>query len=292
MILKEIYRLAILELKEAGINSAQLDARVLICSALDISIEKFYLIQNDRLSPNQTKKIKLIIKKRAQNMPVAYILGHKEFYGFDFMVDKNVLIPRPETEGIVDKSIKSLKSKVHKVEILDIGTGCGNIIIAIACHSELARNLSTCLSHLQFFASDISPAALKIARQNAKFHQVEGKIKFIQSDLFSKLKNQKFDLIIANLPYVPNSDTNEKSIQFEPKQAIFADKNGADIIKKFLKQAPDHLNYHGSILLELDPRNAFDIETFAQKYFPKSKIKLSKDLAGLNRYLTINQSPC
>lgn len=142
--LKEIYRLAILELKEAGIKTAQLDAQILICDALDISLEKFYLLQSDQLSPGQIKKIKLIIKKRARNMPVAYILGRKEFYGLDFKVNQNVLIPRPETEGLVEIAfdriknyelrIKGKNSLIHdsKFMILDMGTGCGNIIIAIS----------------------------------------------------------------------------------------------------------------------------------------------------------------
>ena len=288
MILKEIYRLSILELKEAGIKTAELDAQVLICFSLHVSREKFYLKQNDQLSPAEFKKIKFSIKKRAQNTPVAYILGCKEFYGIDFKVDKNVLIPRPETEHLVElafdrikyyeSSIKDKNSLIHdsKYMLLDMGTGCGNIIIT------LAKNTKG-----QFFAADDSPGALKIARQNAKLHKVDNKIKFIQSDLFSKLKNQKFNLIIANLPYVPTSDNNEKSIQFEPKQAIFANNNGTDIIKRFLKDAPNYLFHNGTILLELDPRNAIDIETYAKKYFPNSKIKLSKDLAGFWRYLIL-----
>ena len=315
MILKEILRLSILELKEAGIKTAELDARVLICASLDVSIEKFYLLQNSKFSPGQIKKIKLIIKKRAQNIPVAYILGHKEFYGLDFKVDKNVLIPRPETEGLVDKAIRTTDHRLQPTSILDMGTGCGNIIISLVLslrgHSGDRSNL--------FFAADNSSAALKIARQNAKLHQVDNKIKFIQSDLFDKLKNQKFNLIIANLPYVPMPDCHsepfslsflpirhtqgklqsesrsplsdcirfEDDIFFEPQSAIFSADNGAEIIKRFLKEAPNYLFDNGTILLELDPRNAVDLKNYAKKYFPKSKIKLSKDLAGFNRYLSI-----
>jgi len=288
MTLQKAYRLAQKQLEEMGIDSATLDTQVLICNSLNISLEKFFLKQNDELSPAALEKIKIMINRRAQNQPIAYILGHKEFFGLDFLVNQNVLIPRPETERLVElaldrikhheESIKNKKSLIHDLEylILDVGTGCGNIIIA------LAKNTNG-----QFFASDISVAALKVAQKNAMMHHVDDKIKFIQSDLFSNIKNQKFDLILANLPYVPTADLDEKSIRFEPQKAIFAQDNGAEIIKKFLGQAPAFLNKNGLILLELDPRNAMDIKNYTAKYFPKTKIKLSKDLAGLWRYLSI-----
>lgn len=286
MTLKEIYRQSIKK-------SNDLDARVLICHCLNISTEKFFLMQNDEISKAQIEKIESIIKQRANNIPVAYLTGHKEFFGLDFAVNKNVLIPRPETEWIVGKSIKFIKSKVHKVIVLDVGTGSGNIIISLIlslraqrCHSELAKNLD-----VLFFASDISAAALKVAQKNAVIHKVDDKIKFIQSDLFENLKNKKFDIIIANLPYVPRCHSGlepESSIYFEPPAAIFADDNGAEIIKRFLKSAPDYLNNNGAILLELDPRNALDIKKFATEIFPKAKIILSKDLSDFDRYLTIS----
>lgn len=284
MTIKEIYRQSIKLLKEKGIPSAELDARILICAALNITLDKYIATQNDSLSPAQIKKINSMIKKRTQNIPVAYILGKKDFYGLEFKVNKDVLIPRPESERLVELALARLTVNRKPLTVLDIGTGSGNIIISIA------KSLSPSTLHLSpvFFASDISSAALRVAKVNAIKHNVDKKIKFIKSDLFSSPKlNQKFDIIIANLPYVPKTDKYEKSIMYEPKDAIFAAGNGAAIIKRFLKSAPKHLNENGTIFIELDPRNAIELKKTAHKYFPNSKIELQKDLANFYRYLII-----
>ncbi|AKM82009.1 TPA: peptide chain release factor N(5)-glutamine methyltransferase [Candidatus Berkelbacteria bacterium] len=276
MTTKQIYRLSTQKLKEAGIKSSEIDARLLICHALNISPEKFIIDSEKEISFVKIRKINNLIKKRALNIPVAYLTGEKEFFGLNFRVNKNVLIPRPETEWIVEKSIKSVKPKVDKIKVLDMGTGTGNIIISLAINSDA-----------DFFACDISADALAVAKQNAKRNNIEEKIKFYESDLFSNKKlKQKFNLIIANLPYVPKKDK-DKSVKFEPVNAIFANDNGSEIIKRFLKQAPNYLQSNGTILIELDPRNANELKSFAKKYFPDQKIGLEEDLAGFLRYLVV-----
>ena len=186
-----------------------------------------------------------------------------------------------------------------------MGTGSGCLIISLA--KELS-NLSVLSSQFCFFASDISIKTLNVAKKNAKKILFEeenrelknfslcsnNNIKFFHSDLFSNRKlHKKFDVIIANLPYVPKEQisslrSQDLGIAHEPQSAIFADDNGTAIIIKFLEQSKKYLSKNGLILIELDPRNAIKLELFARKYYPKAKIQLERDLAGLLRYLIIN----
>lgn len=285
-----------------GQASPELDARVIFEFVLDIDTAQFYKDSDSPISPTDIKKIEKLIARRAKNEPIAYLTRHKEFFGLDFYVDKNVLIPRPESEELVVKSIKFLKSiKKKEINIVDIGTGSGNIIISI----------SKSYPDANYFASDISKNALIVAQKNARkiLFETKGRelenvnsshrrggsnnINFIQSDLFSNIdRNIKFDLIIANLPYVPKKVESRKfkvksDIDFEPKNAIFANDNGAEIIKRFLIEAKDRLNSGGLILIELDPRNATEIKSCAEKNFPNATLSLVRDLAGFNRYLAI-----
>lgn len=256
-----------------------LDARVLIKDFLDIDDTVFYRDSDRELSTPQINQIKKLISRRAKGEPIAYIIGHKEFFGLDFYVNKNVLVPRPETEWLVERALEKLLVIGNQLSVLDMGTGSGNIIISIAKNFPDAH----------YFATDISADALKVAKKNAQYHGV--KIKFIKSDLFNNIDSDiKFDLIIANLPYVPNNITiqqSNNSLLFEPSDAIFAKDNGTKIIKRFLLEAKDHLTADGMILIELDPRNALEIKSCAEKIFPNATLQLQKDLAGLNRYLKI-----
>lgn len=283
-LLKEISN----EFKTANIESADLDARVLIKHVLQI--DDTFLFKNFDQSVNKKAVLKIqeLAKRRGQNEPIAYITKHKEFYGLNFYINNTVLIPRPESEELVEKSIKFLKSIKSNAKILDMGTGSGNIIISIV---KSLDGLST-LNTFDFFACDISAQALKVAEHNAKQNAVIKNIKFLESNLFSNISPDiKFDLIIANLPYVPKPELRiEQSIEYEPYNAIFATDNGAEIIKKFLSKAKNYLNTNGVILIELDPRNAEEIKIFAKKIYPNTKIELQKDLANFDRYLNIQLS--
>lgn len=268
---------------------------VLILASFVLKKDIGYLLAHPELtvSKNDRDKIRRLVKRRAAGEPIAYITGKKEFYGLDFKVDKNVLIPRPETETLVEQALESIKSKVHqvhKVNIIDMGTGSGNIIISIA--KWLTANGKRLTAKL--YAIDINSKSLIIAKQNARAHKVNHLIKFYQSDLFSNPKlPKKFDLIIANLPYVPISSRLTAyglRLKYEPQNAIFADNNGMAVIKKFLAQAKTRLNKNGRILIELDPRNANHIKKYAADNFPNKKIELKKDLAKFNRYLVLSDS--
>jgi len=343
MNISQIYKSSTVKLISAS-PSPELDARILI----DFVVGKESLLLSHPKMPltnAQYSRIRRLITRRKKGEPIAYITGHKEFYGLDFFVNKNVLIPRPESEELVSLALQRIKNNelrikhdknktiIHnsKFNILDLGTGSGCMIISLV--SRLRQTFHPLPSTFYFFASDISQAALRVARKNAKkllfdspsgvenhaqFSTSSNSIKFVRSDLFqNRLLHRKFDLIITNLPYVPLSDChlepfdcaqgrqgversheisptslkargrNDNSVSFEPKNAIFANDNGASIIKRFLEEARNRLTPDGAILLELDPRNAKQIKSFAKKLYPTAKIELKKDLAGLERYLKI-----
>jgi len=326
----DILRRSISELKRCGIKSAEIDAKLL----LEKSISKddvFIFSHPEYLLTNQEyTRFRRLIRRRKTGEPIAYILGHKEFYGNDFIINKNVLIPRPETEWLVERGVEFIRSKCHpepmpagrqvvsgshhneeilkpirqaqgvsgiesrvqhdKIDVLDIGTGSGCIIIS------LAKDLSTIDHQLStnFYGAEISKKAIETAKKNSKLHKVDNYVKFYISNLFSnRFLNKKFDLITANLPYVPTPPQNKikskEEIDFEPQKAIFANDNGTEIIKNFLEQAKNHTSPKGLILLELDPRNAKEILSFAETHYSSATINLITDLAGLDRYLEIKK---
>jgi len=277
-----LFKESISVLKKTRIPSAELDTRIIFEFVLDLSTEDFFK-KDFLVSKAQENKIKKLIYHRAKKEPIAYLINRQEFFGIDFFVNKNVLIPRPESEWLVEKSIKYLESSIKykkKINIIDIGTGSGNIIISIIKHLN-----NQTIEQCNFSASDISQKALNVAEKNMQKNHVN--ILLYKSDLFTRIPKQKFDLIIANLPYVPENAIDE-SVKFEPKNAIFARDNGAEIIKRFLVEAKDYLNIDGKILIELDPRNAEDIKSFARKIYPNFGIEIEKDLANFSRYLTIS----
>lgn len=287
-----IFKKTITELKKAGIETAELDARVLLEDVLNKDSSYIFSHSEMPLTNSQYAKFRSQIRRRKKGEPVAYLTGHKEFYGYDFFVNKNVLIPRPETELIVEETINYIKNKILKnkklerISIIDIGTGSGCIIVSLVLQ---LYKLSTLNFQLKNYASDISRKALYVAQKNAKKYQVKNQIRFFHSNLFSNPRMpKKYDIIIANLPYVPTSYKSQtKSLNYEPKSAIFADDNGTQIIKQFLNQAKSRINDDGLILIEVDPRNAKKLKNYAQNIFITSKTELLKDLARLDRILII-----
>lgn len=298
MKVSDIKKQIVKELSAVNISSAEIDAQILLEKVTGKSRE--FLLANPEYEQKnrETKELNNLVEKRKKCEPIAYLIGHKEFYGLDFEVTKDVLIPRPETELLVEQALKFIKSKVrqvHQVKILDVGTGSGNIIISVAKSLQNIPDRFEPIDQNQseFLASDFLKKALMVARKNAKKHRV--KINFIQSDLFENI-NGKFDLIVANLPYVPaekysrfrpigNNRLYKKEIDFEPQEAIFAADNGTVIIKKFLDQAKDHINKNGLIFIEVDPRNAIELKKYASKLY--KSVELKEDFSGIYRMLKI-----
>ncbi|MDD3487131.1 MAG: peptide chain release factor N(5)-glutamine methyltransferase [Candidatus Moranbacteria bacterium] len=260
-----------------------LDAEILLSLALKKPKEYIIAHPEKKLTRLQEKKYQHFTNRRLAGEPVAYIAGRKEFFGLDFEVDKHVLIPRPETELVVERVLDKMQNAKCKIPdaIIDVGTGSGNIIIA------LAKNVKN--KKINFYALDISKDALSVAKKNAKKNKAAKKIKFIQSyllDYFLKQKNlsSKNIFIIANLPYVSkeNYKANFKNLKFEPSSALVSGKDGLHHYKKLFGQIKNSLPSvdHCSLFIEISPEQKPEILREIKSLFPSAKPRFSKDLAG------------
>lgn len=276
-------------IKSAGLNGSvsPLDREILLSLALKKSKEYILAHPEKKLAKGQIAKLKKYIKRRSAGEPIAYITGQKEFFGLDFGVNKNVLIPRPETELLVELAINKIQNTRYRMRdtIIDVGTGSGNIIVSIA--KNLPRKIQ---NKTNFFAADVSRSALRVARQNAQKHKVDKKIKFIQSDLLeyfpkNKIKTKNI-LIVANLPYVSPAlfKKNESNLCFEPKNALISPQRGLRHYKRLLKEIGNicekRFVFRVSCCAEISPEQKPQIGRIARKILPKAKIQFFKDLAG------------
>ncbi|MFA5990741.1 MAG: peptide chain release factor N(5)-glutamine methyltransferase [Candidatus Doudnabacteria bacterium] len=257
---------------------------LLLSHILGKSREFLFMNPEYKLTSIQGHKLTSMIRRRQKGEPMAYILGYKDFYGLRFKVNKNVLIPRPETEELIER-LKDLKFKDYKqpIRVLDVGTGSGCIAVT------LAKEFSIFNFQFSISASDISAKALSVAKQNAKAHKV--KVKFLKSDL---LKNIKFvpDIIIANLPYgwsqwKNNTSAASVGLKFEPVRALFTKEKGLYEIHRLLKQIALLPSLPKCIYLEFDPRQKTELSKLIKKYLPSGDIKFHKDFNNLWRFAEI-----
>jgi release factor glutamine methyltransferase len=247
---------------------------------------KEYLLSNPekKVDPKLEKKFLILLNRRLLGWPVAYLRKQKEFHGLRFYMDKNVLIPRPETEGLVDLVLSQISNLKPPISILDIGTGSGNIIIS------LAKKLSAYSHEYVLYASDISPKAVAVARKNARLHKT--KIKFAVGNLLEAWGKQKFDVIIANLPYLARQT--DSSTKFEPIGALIAAKKGLAFYEKLFKQISSLYPQPSTLLLEIGHDQGFAIKKLARNFLPASpaggpayETKIFKDLAARPRFAVL-----
>ncbi|MFL2140637.1 peptide chain release factor N(5)-glutamine methyltransferase [Ruoffia sp. FAM 26254] len=218
-----------------------------------------------------------ILEQIIEGKPIQYLLGHAYFMEEKFKVTEHTLIPREDTAGIVTLSNNFLENKVD-AKVLDIGTGTGILAIMIA-------KLNT-KQHV--FASDISPEALKVAKENALNHQVN--VEFIESNLFEHIPQQSFDLIVSNPPYISEDelDLMDDSVKkFEPSLALFAEDNGLAIYKQLAKQIQSYVKETSMIIVEIGFQQGEAVKTIFSETFPNSTIEIILDLSGKNRYVQI-----
>lgn len=307
MTIKEILQKSIKILAAKKIESASLDAELLLLYALNRSRNKPKSFRNDRswiythdnyrlLKPEESIFLKLI-KRREKLEPLAYIIGKREFFGLEFHVDKSVLIPRPETEIMVEECMKDIIAEIFKnkkITIADIGTGSGAIAISIA-HSLKEKNIS---GSYKIFATDISSAALNTAEKNAEKNNCGEDIIFKKGNLLKALpKNTKIDFFVANLPYVRKDYCGRLKnkcrlpefygIKYEPRNALLAGTDGMKYFREFFRQLPGYLAKNTEIFLESDPEQIPGIKKLAKKYLPEHAIEIFKDLRGLDRMAKI-----
>ena len=302
MTISQALKFASAKLGSAKILLPHLEAEILLSNILKKPREFLLAHGEIKLLEPQINKYKQMLKKRLKGVPVAYLIGHKEFFGLNFEVNKNVLIPRPETELIVDEAIKIISGNAPSGTIIDVGTGSGCIIIALA---KLLSRKSKIINY-KLWGIDISRSALSIAHKNAKIHGLNKSIKFIKGDLLTPLiNNSKFKIqnskliIVANLPYGWKAWKNNYSqdtvgLKFEPKKALFTGKNGLELYEKLFQQINRLIagKKHETqktlfALCEIDPRQTKKIKQLIKQYLPEAKLQIKKDLAGLDRLLII-----
>ena len=229
-------------LKKSNIPSASLDCELLLSSSLNISRELLFMNHTEKINDDQLKEFYNLLDRRKKKEPIAYILNKKEFWNNSFYVNKNVLIPRPDTEILIEQILKNY-SKNDTLSVLDIGTGSGCIVLSLL---KLFKNFKG-------VAIDISKKALNVAKFNAKIHHLQNRIKFYQSSV-DKFFKGKYDLILSNPPYISSLNIKylEKDIiDFEPKLALEGGLDGSLILKKVIKKSSTLIKVGGKLVLEI-----------------------------------------
>jgi len=282
MIIREALAQGSADLKYAGIKTHALDSSLLLASILKTDRAKLIARGTDRLSDKESKSYCELLERRANGECAAYIIGKKEFMGLEFDVNPSVLVPRPETETLVETAIDIIQKKAKEnsaVNILDLCTGSGAIAIS------LKNEMPSC----DITAADISSAALDTAVHNAKKLLGENTINFFKGDLYSALPSPApvhYSLIVSNPPYIPSEEikTLSAEVQNEPHLALDGGASGLEIIKRIIEKAPDYLQKNGFLLLEADPRQMEQI-TFLLEKTGFLDIQLYKELGGTNRVI-------
>ncbi len=277
MLIKEALSLATEELE--SFSSKQLEARILLSYALNITQETLLINYNEEITENEKLSFFKYIERRKSFEPIAYILEKKEFYGMDFFVDQNVLIPRPDTEILVDEVILEYKKKFpdKEITILDLGTGSGAIAVSLATVIPLSK----------ITATDVLDEVLKIATKNAISNSIAAQIEFIQSNWYSNLSNNKFDFIVSNPPYINSADKSymsQETLLYEPQDALFADDNGLINYNEIISGATSFLNLGGKIFLEIGFNQSKAVVSILEKYH-FTEITIVQDLSGQDRII-------
>lgn len=261
-----------------NVDYPELEARLILGKVLGRG--KPWLMAHSEvfLTSDQTVSAAQMLAARLKGLPLPYLLGEWEFYGLPFYVNEYTLIPRPETELLVETALAFLNHCSEVSSIADVGTGSGCIAISIT------QNYRNC----QITASDISFQALKVARQNCQRHDVAEWVSLVNLDLLQGLRT-KFHLICANLPYIPSATLEGLEVKkHEPVTALDGGHDGLDFIRTLLRESRDHLHPGGMLLAEIEYTQEAPVLSLAQSYFPEYGIQIKKDLSGLPRLLVIN----
>lgn len=250
-------------LSEVKIQSSAIEARILLQHAAGCSLEELLKFSGEQIEPDVFKYFDTLIARRAKFEPIAYITGRKEFYGLDFKVTPSVLIPRNDSEVLIDAVLGRLDGNKN-IKILDIGTGSGCLIIALMKHLPNAAG----------WALDISGNALEVAKENALAILEDERITFLQSDCFANLSQRQFDIIISNPPYIATEERGLMSpeTQYEPSSALFAKESGLAIYQQIAQTAANYMKSNAMIYLEVGFRQSAEVE----KIFTKSGFVLEE----------------
>ena len=242
MTIVEVLKLSADYLQKHGSDSSRLDAELLLAHALKLRRLDLYLKFDRPLSETELSAYRGLVSRRGKGEPVAYLVGHKEFMGLDFEVTRDVLVPNPDTEVLVQRAVEIAREAGRPLRVADVGTGSGCIAVAIA---HYARNA-------EVWASDVSREALDVASRNIARHQLETRVHIAEGDLMHPLDGP-FDIVCANLPYVAAGAKLPVEVAAQPAGALYAGQGGAELVRRLLADAPAHLASGGRVLAEIDP---------------------------------------
>ncbi|MDE2940138.1 MAG: peptide chain release factor N(5)-glutamine methyltransferase [Chloroflexota bacterium] len=269
-------------LEASHIPDARLEAEVMLMNVMRMQRHDLFSQQETELTSQQEQALAEIMERRLLREPLAYILQYKEFYGVNLLVNPNVLIPRPETECLVEHALfmALMGMETPELVIADVGTGTGAIAINLALHLPAAR----------IFAVDCADDVLDVAAYNVRAHNVMDRVSLGKGDLLEPVP-EPVDLVLANLPYIPSEriPNLQPEVRQEPQLALDGGPDGLDLIRRLLQQAPGKLKDHGIVLLELDPEQVPAVESLAKELFPGAELSVEKDLAQKDRIFVINR---
>ncbi len=267
-------------------GTARIEAQCLLQAVLQVNRAHLLAHPEQQLSDEQQTRYDAFFERRLHGEPIAYLLGTREFYGLDFKVTPATLIPRPETELLVELALQRIRTVTgHKFRVLDLGTGSGAIALSIA-HAR---------PEVEVIAVDASTAALAVAHFNMQ-HLKLNNVQLMHSDWFNALDNQRFDLIVANPPYIAANDKHlsQGDVRFEPLSALASGEDGLNDIRAIVTQAPQHLNENGWLLMEHGYDQAAQVRTLLQQV-GFNGVGSSCDLSGIERvtggYSTLSHKP-
>ena len=266
-------------LQRSGISDSALEAEVLLRHVLKHDRARFYASLQDTIGVEDLERVQELTRRRIAREPLAYITGHREFYGLDFLVSPGVLIPRQETEQVVERALKVANERHDKdISVADVGTGSGAIAVAIAANLPGAR----------VFAIDCSAEALDIASRNCQRLRVPDRVTLLQGDLLAPL-SQAVDLIVSNPPYIATNllPGLAPEVQREPQTALDGGEDGLEIIRRLIQQATSKLNEGGQLVVEISPEQLISVKSIAQENFPQASITHINDLLRLPRCVIV-----
>lgn len=278
MTVAETLRDAAARLSQAGIDDARLEAEVLLAHALGVDRARLLASLPDPLPDNARARFDLLLSRRLSREPLAYIVGHREFFAIDLICVPGALIPRPETELLVDLALRELHRRGHGLRIADVGTGSAAIAIAVAINAPAAN----------IIAIDRSPDALAVARRNVERYALAARIDLQRGDLLDAVG--MFDVILANLPYVAATDWPSLAPEIrdhEPRLALDGGPDGVEVIARLIAQAPLHLAPGGLLALEFGDAHAAPLLALTRATFPDGRSCVIKDAAGHDRVLAV-----
>ena len=285
MLLKDALASAIYRLTAAQVGSPRMNAELLLMFTLGCDRAYLFAHPERDLTAEEQSRYKEALDQRASGIPAQYITGHQEFWGLDFIVTPAVLIPRPETEHVIETVLKlndggRASSPGSLLRIVDVGTGSGCIALALAKE----------LPHAEIHATDIAPAALEIARTNAARHQLDRHIRFHQTDLLARFEHQAFDFVVSNPPYVGESEEDQVQLEvrkFEPRNAVFAGTTGVEVIERLIPQAHAALKPGGWLVIEISGTIADRVKLLLGRW---NEVQITNDLQGIPRVISARKS--